>query len=126
MDRIFAVMLGGAVGALARYGIYLCIDKWTETHAPVATWVANLAGCLLIGFLAPYLNVGSVPLQWRLFILVGFLGSFTTFSTFSLETVVLWQEGKEGLVLLNVVGSVVCGVALVWLGMYLHKSVVSG
>ena len=95
MDRIFAVMLGGAAGALARYSVYLLVEKWTETHAPLATWIANLTGCLLIGFLAPFMNVDSVPLQWRLFILVGFLGSFTTFSTFSLESVVLWQ-GRKG------------------------------
>ena len=126
MDRIIAVMLGGAMGALARYGVYFAVNTWAQTQAPLATWVANLAGCLLIGFLAPLMNVDEVPLQWRLFVLVGFLGSFTTFSTFSLETVVLWQNGKEGLVLLNTLGSVVCGIVLVWLGMYLHKALVGG
>ena len=121
MKALIAVALGGATGALVRYSVYLMVDKWTNSPAPLATWAVNLIGCLLIGFLAPFMNTSSIPAQWRLFILVGFLGSFTTFSTFSLESVVLWQEGREGLVLLNAVGSVVAGIALVWLGMQLHK-----
>ncbi|MBX2822349.1 MAG: fluoride efflux transporter CrcB [Rhodothermaceae bacterium] len=121
MKALIAVALGGATGALVRYSVYLLVNKWIESPAPLATWTVNLVGCLLIGFLAPFMNTSTMPAQWRLFILVGFLGSFTTFSTFSLESMVLWQEGREGLVLLNAVGSVVAGIALVWLGMQLHK-----
>lgn len=121
MDRIIAVALGGAAGALARYGVYLLLQRWLQSSLPYATWTVNLAGCLLIGFLVPLLNIDSIPASWRLFVLVGFLGSFTTFSTFSLESVVLWQEGKEGMVLLNAAGSVLAGIGLVWLGMQLHK-----
>ena len=122
MNSIIAVALGGAAGALARYSVYLLITRWIESPAPIATWTANLSGCLLIGFLAPFLASTPLPTAWRLFVLVGFLGSFTTFSTFSLESITLWQEGREGLVLLNVVGSVAAGMLLVWLGMMLHKA----
>jgi len=122
MKALIAVALGGATGALVRYSVYLLVNKWIESPAPLATWTVNLVGCLIIGFLAPFMSASSIPVPWRLFILVGFLGSFTTFSTFSLESVVLWEEGREGLVLLNAVGSVVMGIVLVWLGMQLHKS----
>ena len=121
MKALIAVALGGAMGALVRYSVYLLVNKWIDSPAPLATWIVNLSGCFLIGFLAPFMNASSIPVQWRLFILVGFLGSFTTFSTFSLESVVLWQEGREGLVLMNAVGSVLLGIVLVWLGMQLHK-----
>ena len=123
MKAVIAVALGGAGGALARYSVYLLVNRWIESPAPIATWTVNLVGCFLIGFLAPFMSVSSVAPHWRLLVLVGFLGSFTTFSTFSLESVVLWQEGREGLVLLNVVGSVIAGVFLVWLGMQLHRGV---
>ena len=121
MNSFIAVALGGATGALARYSVYLLINSWIESPAPIATWGANLLGCLLIGFLAPFMAATPLPAALRLFVLVGFLGSFTTFSTFSLESVVLWQDGREGLVLLNMVGSVVAGVVLVWLGMQVHE-----
>lgn len=107
---------------MARYGVYVLVNKWIESPAPLATWTVNLVGCFLIGFLAPFMMASSVASHWRLMVLVGFLGSFTTFSTFSLESVALWQDGREGLVLLNAVGSVVAGVILVWLGMQLHKA----
>ena len=120
MQQMIAVALGGAMGALSRYAVYLLITKLATTPAPVATWTANLVGCLLIGFLVPFLNASGTPVVWRLFVLVGFLGSFTTFSTFSLETVVLWEQGRTGLVLLNAVGSVIAGVLFVWVGMKAH------
>ena len=121
MERFLAVALGGAAGALVRYGVYVLIDKWMTTPAPVATWMVNLVGCLLIGFLAPLLTSQEMAPQWRFLILVGFLGSFTTFSTFSLESVVLWQDGRMGLVLLNTGGSVIAGLLFVWLGMQAHR-----
>ncbi len=123
MDRIIAVALGGASGALARYAVYVLVNGWITSPAPLATWVVNLLGCLIIGFLAPFLSTPSIPTHWRMFALVGFLGSFTTFSTFSLESIVLWQDGREGLVLLNAIGSVVAGLLLVWAGMNLHRLV---
>ena len=126
MNILIAVALGGATGAMARYSVYLLVNRLIETPAPLATWTVNMVGCLLIGFLVPLMSGASVSSHWRLFVLVGFLGSFTTFSTFSLESVVLWQEGREGLVLLNAVGSVLAGVLLVWVGMQLHKWIGGG
>lgn len=124
--NFIAVALGGATGALARYSVYLLMHAWIDSPAPLATWTVNLVGCLLIGFLAPFMASTPIPEAWRLFVLVGFLGSFTTFSTFSLESVLLWQDGRVGLVLLNALGSVAAGILLVWLGMVAHKVVLGG
>ena len=123
MIRFLAVAAGGAIGAMMRYGASLFISQLFQGPAPVATWTVNLLGCLLIGFLVPYLMTipASTPIQ--LFVLVGFLGSLTTFSTFSMESVVLWRDGQILLVLLNAVGSVAAGIVLVWAGMKLHELV---
>jgi CrcB protein len=121
MDRFIAVAAGGALGAMLRYSAYLVAAHVYEGPAPAATWSVNLLGCLLIGFLAPAVQSLGVTANVRLLLLVGFLGSFTTFSTFSLESLVLWQEGRLGLVLVNAVGSVAAGLVLVWLGMRLHE-----
>ncbi|MEM8487164.1 MAG: fluoride efflux transporter CrcB [Bacteroidota bacterium] len=117
-----AVALGGAVGAMMRYGVALAVQRFVDGPAPVATWTVNLLGCLLIGFLVPFLKTGNVSVPVQLFVLTGFLGSLTTFSTFSMESVLLWQSGRVELLLLNVFGSVAAGLLLVWLGMKLHQA----
>lgn len=123
MDRFFVVALGGALGAVIRYSVYLLTARFYEGPAPVATWIVNLMGCLLIGFLAPAAQNLGFSANTRLFLLVGLLGSFTTFSTFSLESVVLWLDGHMGWVLLNAVGSMVAGIILVWIGMQAHQAI---
>ncbi len=123
MPSFFIVAIGGAFGAMARYGTSLAVIRLVESRAPLATWTANLAGCLLIGFLAPMADRLPMSEATRLLVFVGFIGSYTTFSTFSLDTLLLWREGQIGLVLLNAVGSVVAGVVMVWVGMIIYESV---
>ncbi len=108
---------------MARYGTSLGVIRLVESRAPLATWAANLVGCLLIGFLAPMADRLPMSEDMRLLIFVGFIGSYTTFSTFSLDTLLLWREGQIGLVLLNMVGSVVAGVVMVWVGMKLYEAI---
>lgn len=122
MDRFIAVALGGALGAVIRYSAYLLTTRYYDGPAPIATWTVNLIGCLLIGFMAPAVQHPGLSPNTKLLLLVGFLGSFTTFSTFSLETVVLWENGRLGLVLINTVGSVIAGIVLVWIGMQAHQA----
>ncbi|MEZ4703068.1 MAG: fluoride efflux transporter CrcB [Rhodothermales bacterium] len=122
MSNFLIVALGGALGAMARYGTSLTVIRLVESRAPLATWTANLVGCLLIGFLAPLADRLPLGETARLLLFVGFLGSYTTFSTFSLDSVMLWREGQMGLLLLNAAGSVAAGMLLVWVGMKLSQA----
>lgn len=125
MVKFMAVAIGGAVGAMMRYGVALLVERFVDGPVIIATWIVNLLGCLLIGFLLPFLKTGQASVAVQLFVLTGFLGSLTTFSTFSMESVVLWQSGKIELLLLNIFGSVAAGLFLVWLGMKLHQLMIS-
>lgn len=113
------IALGGACGACARYGAGVLLARFWQTPLPLATWAVNVLGCLLIGVLVPVLGRAGVPGALRYGLIVGFLGSLTTFSAFSLETVVLLQKGLGGAALLNALGSVVLGLLCVWLGLRL-------
>ena len=116
MPPAVAVALGGACGALARYGAGQLVATLLQTAAPWSTWTVNLLGCLCIGLSVPLFGRLSGAETVRLALIAGFLGSFTTFSTFSLDTVALWAEGRGLLALLNVVGSVVAGLGCVAMG----------
>lgn len=111
-----AVALGGALGASARYGLGLIVARLFAHPFPWATWAVNLCGCFFIGLLVPLLSGANVADQTRFFLITGFLGSFTTFSTFSLDTMHLWTNDQGSLALLNVAGSVVLGLLFVWIG----------
>ena len=125
MYQILLVALGGALGAAARYGAGVWAMRLWEEPTVLATWAVNLAGCLLIGMLAPMLGRVGLADELQFFLIVGFLGSLTTFSTFSLETVVLWQEGLGAAALFNAVGSVILGLVFVWIGLNLSRALLS-
>lgn len=116
MPPVLAVALGGACGALARYGAGRLVARLVETPFPWGTWTVNLVGCFLIGMTVPLFGQLSAARELRFFLVVGFLGSFTTFSTYSLDTIGLWGSGHGLLALLNAVGSLACGLVLVAAG----------
>ena len=122
MYQIFLVAVGGALGAALRYGTSIWVLHFWEEPAVLATWSVNLVGCLLIGMMAPILGRAGLAEEVQVFLIVGFLGSLTTFSTFSLETVVLWQEGLGVAALLNAVGGVALGLVCVWIGLFLGRA----
>ncbi|MDX1530078.1 MAG: fluoride efflux transporter CrcB [Rhodothermales bacterium] len=117
--HLAAVAAGGAAGALARYGVGLAAVRVVAGPFPVGTWAVNLLGSFLIGLAVPLLAVRADAL--RLLLVTGFLGSFTTFSTFSLDTLALWEGGRPGLAALNAAGSVAFGLAGAVLGLWLGR-----
>lgn len=119
------VAAGGALGAVARYGVYLLAVRLDGASLPVGTWMVNLAGSFLIGLAVPvFMAKAGMPEGLRLAAVVGFLGSFTTFSTFSLDTLALLETGRPGWALANALGSVVLGLVLVALGVWLGRQMV--
>jgi fluoride exporter len=93
--RIALLIVLGAMGTLARYGLQGVVQERAELTFPYGTLVVNLVGCFLLGGVAPYgLTHLTIPLEWRVGITVGFFGAFTTFSTFSWETVRLLEDGE--------------------------------
>lgn len=111
------VALGGAVGAMGRF----LLAHWRTPRFPFATFIANVAGSFLLGFLA----AGSSESPLLLLMGVGFCGSLTTFSTFSLDTLVLAREGRRGTAVVNVIASVAACVAAVAAGLALGLTVFS-
>lgn len=119
--QLLGIALGGALGAVARYGVALLAVRVWGPGFPVGTWAANLLGSFLIGLAVPFFAAHGSETA-RLALVVGVLGSFTTFSAFSLETLVLWEAGRPGLALLNALGAVVLGLAFAGLGLWLGRS----
>jgi fluoride exporter len=111
------VMLGGATGSLARYLVGAAIMNRVGGRFPLGTVFINITGSFLIGFLMTLLTgrLSPHPLL-RPLLVVGFLGGYTTFSSFEWETLGLVGDGARWLGLINVIGSVVLGYIAVWLG----------
>ena len=120
--RYLVISLGGILGANARYLLGNWITARYGTSFPCGTMVINVSGSFVIGFFLVLITERFVvhP-NWRLFFAVGFLGAYTTFSTFSFESVALLQGGAWGLALANMIGSVVLGLVAVLAGMALAR-----
>lgn len=116
------VGLGGALGAMARHGVGALVLRAAGDEFPWGTLVINVIGSFLIGLVIGVLAlVGQWSQEIRLFAVVGILGGFTTFSAFSLETVLLFEKGQVGAALLYVIGSVAGSVLATFLGLYLVR-----
>lgn len=116
MDRYLMVMLGGATGSLARYILANAIMSRAGARFPLGTVIINITGSFLIGLLMTMFSERLPHPNLRLLLVVGFLGGYTTFSTFEWETLGLVRDGERWLALLNGAGSVLFGYAAVWLG----------
>ncbi|MGY0635257.1 fluoride efflux transporter CrcB [Luteimonas sp. A478] len=117
MSAYLWVGLGGFLGSVARYALAVALGAAPTDRFPWATFAVNCLGCLLIGVLVGASAKASVSEPVRLFLVTGFLGGFTTFSAFGLESLILLRRGETSLALLYILGSVLVGITAVWLGL---------
>jgi len=117
------IALGGACGALSRYGIGRAVNIYlAQVHWPLGTFAVNIAGSFTIGALYVLITEKStIHTDWRYVLMVGFLGAFTTFSTFSLESVAMLEAGEVALALLYMSATLASCVIGCWLGMSLAR-----
>jgi fluoride exporter len=119
MLRLLLLALGGALGTLARYGLNGLVSQRVATF-PLGTMVVNITGCLAIGFIAavsgPSLGRAWLKPGTRDFLMVGFCGGYTTFSSYGIQTLNLARDGEWLAVAGNVIGSNVLGLLAVYLG----------
>ena len=119
MPVMLAVALGGALGAVARYGLDRLIERRTFGLFPWSTFAINASGCVVIGVvIAALVDRHHTPAWLRVGLVMGVLGGYTTFSTFAQETLDLVEESRLGLALAYSAGSVTVGVAAVFVGMH--------
>jgi fluoride exporter len=115
-------MFGGAVGSLTRYALGTAINIRIGGRFPLGTMVINITGSFLIGLIMILLTERlQLNDTWRLLLVVGFLGGYTTFSSFEFETYQTFRDGGYWIALINVFASVILGFAGVWLGAALAK-----
>ncbi len=121
MLRFFYIAFGGAAGALLRYWISGLVHRIGGSSFPWGTLSVNLIGSFLIGFFWGMLESMVVSQQIRVFLFIGLLGSFTTFSTFSLESFHMIRDGEYGLFFANMLSSFILGIVLVFAGYFLSR-----
>ncbi len=122
MLRMGVVALGGALGAMARYAVSLLIARFWSFDFPLATFLINVSGSFILGFFATLAAERTAldPL-WRLLVATGFVGAYTTFSTFEYETQRLTETGAMAVAAANVVASLLAGFMAVQLGVMLAR-----
>lgn len=125
MTNLLLVGLGGALGSMARYLFGAWVQALSRSQSfPFGTLTVNLIGCLVIGFLSQWAEARSVfTIETRALVFVGVLGGFTTFSSFSLETMLMIERGQIGLALGYALFSLVGAVAALALGLTVMRSV---
>ncbi len=122
IKQFLLVGLGGALGSMLRYATSLITAKYYSNVFPLATFITNVLGCLLIGVLIGYFSKnGNQSLQFLL--ITGFCGGYTTFSTFAAENVALWQSQNYLTLIIYTLASVLLGCLAVAVGLMLSKSI---
>ena len=117
MEKVLSVAVGGAAGALARCGIVLLFQRYATSAFPFAILTANVLGSFAFGFIWSLMeDRGWVSENLRLLALTGFMGSFTTFSTFAFDSAMLWRSGSWGLLAANIILSNAAALAAIFLG----------
>jgi CrcB protein len=122
--KVLIVGVGGFLGAAARYGLSGLVHRYLGSSFPFGTLTVNVAGCLLIGMLVYAAeDRAAISPNARLFLAIGLMGAFTTFSTFGYETLAMLQDRRFAAAMLNVGANVALGVPAVWLGRTVLRAV---
>lgn len=117
MFKAMLVMVFGGVGCVCRYALALAAQRLAGGRFPAGTLLVNVIGCLCAGLAAAYFSTrGAGREEWRIAVMAGFLGGFTTFSAFGVETFALLRSARPAAAALNVAASVALGLCGVWLG----------
>lgn len=120
--KLFLIGAGGFIGSVLRYSLGGFVHKYFLGLLPYGTLAVNVLGCLIIGFLGELTESRNLfSPELRMFVFIGLLGGFTTFSTFGYETMKLMQSGEALYSFSNIFFQVVLGLAAVWLGIILAK-----
>ena len=116
------VFLGGGFGAAFRHGVNLSAARAFGTGFPAGTLIVNVTGSLLMGLLAGYFAFrGDAAQHWKLFLVTGILGGYTTFSAFSLDAVLLWERSQPGLAVAYVAASVLLSIVGLVAGLWVVR-----
>jgi fluoride exporter len=117
------VFIGGGLGSVLRYIVNVVCPKILGTNFPYHTFIINITGSTVMGLIAGYLAFkGDAAQSWRLFLMTGILGGYTTFSAYSLDSAVLYERGEIGLAALYVIGSVVLSILGLFAGLALIRN----
>ncbi len=124
MQKYLLIALGGALGSIARYWVGSTIGSRMGSRFPYGTFVINMTACIIVGFSVTYLSkrVELSP-AWRYLIPVGFIGAYSTFSTFEWETLFTLRSGAFAIAALYALGSLILGLVAVWCGALLAESI---
>lgn len=124
MQKLLLIGLAGALGALTRYSLSGFVQRYSGFTFPVGTLVVNLLGTFLFGFIWSLVEQRLViSVETRVVILSGFLGAFTTFSSFMFETSALVGDGQWGYALLNVAAQIIMGMVAIFLGLAAGRAI---
>jgi CrcB protein len=116
------VFLGGGLGSTLRHIVNVVSARALGSAFPYHTFIINITGSIVMGLIAGYLAFkGEASQPWRLFLMTGILGGYTTFSAFSLDAALLYERGETGLALFYVLGSVVFSIAGLFAGLALVR-----
>ena len=125
MAKVLLAGAGGFIGSILRYLIVVCLNQRADSAKfPFGTLTVNVIGCLIIGMLSQLGEArGIFTAEARVFLFVGVLGGFTTYSSFGNETMDLWRASKELMVIVNIAGHLILGLGAVWLGRLLAEQI---